>query len=173
MKNTTIKTLETLENIVINGDIFIIPNRACKIDDYYEDFREKFLKEAIEICEINGFEFNKDEDHIIETWYLSNELGCDNIPDHDLYIVYDNKEYQIISTCGRQIPENFFRGHKEGDVVSVKLPCIIRESHLPHHKGNVDGDIETVVEFRLKLNQGDYRYRRFGEFEDVLRKVCM
>lgn len=167
------RELNINEPITINGDIFIIPNSAPRLKDYWmESFKAKMQKYMHQICELNGLKFDETVDRCVETWYTSPEMECDNIPDHDIHFEYEGEKYQLTFPSGRQLPSPLFKDKKEGDVVEIKVPVYIRKYDRPHYKDKMfDEDIETVVTLKLKLAQTEYRYRSFGNFEDVLKKV--
>ena len=75
---------------------------------------------------------------------------------------------------------NFFKNHKEGEVVpiTIRLKPVAkvnkdigrRESYTTFEDTNPAPEFH--ITFNLKLDQLDYRYRRFGRFEDVLKYVA-
>ena len=166
------KTLNINNPITINGAIFIIPNHAPRLEDYWmESFKTKMQKYMHQICELNGLKFDETVDRCVETWFTSPEMECDNIPDHHIYFECDGEKYQLIFPSGRQLPSPLFKDKKEGDVIEIKVPAYIRKYDNPRYIDPVEGDVETIVTLKLKLAQTEYRYRNFGNFEEVLKKV--
>ena len=162
----TIIDMNNIENLVINGDIFIIPNRAAKIQDFF-DFAQEEKKEIMEkICRLNERVFDVDNEHCLETWICSEEFQCDNVADHNIHtLTTDGQRVTIGIDNGRYIPSSLFKGHKEGETIEIKIPIWISISHA-------ETPINTVVTFRLTLSQTKYRYRIFGNFEEVFDRVC-
>jgi hypothetical protein len=128
--------------VSLNGDVFIIPNNFYVPNE--EDGRLKDYK----------------------AW--SNELGCEmNQPWVQVWATNDesdnwtdgfyHKELAQPELTGfrpyfpHHLPLSMFAGKKEGDKVSFKL---------------------FGADITLKLNQGSYRYKRFGRFEEVLEKLA-
>ena len=159
----------TMENgtVKINGGIFIIPNSATKFCHMGEFWQNRCRKYMEELCELNGITFNPD-DYLIECWYHSDECDCDNIPDHGISCMIDGKKCYISSNkIRRMIPSQIFGDHVEGDIITVKIPATIDiESTKEEYESK-----DIILEINLELNQKDYRYGRFGNFEDVLKQV--
>lgn len=162
--------IKKLEAMVINGGIFIIPNHAPKIDNYYPNFREKKFNYMSAICAANGVEFDRANDHCIETWFFSHEMNCDNICDHSIHMVDDDTKITISVPSDRQIPECLLKGKKEGDILDIKLPVIVAFDGCQHAFVE-KGGVEIVMNFKFELCQKKTRYERFGNFEDVLYRV--
>lgn len=158
------KTISKSYNVTINADLFIIPNSAVRgIDGYLEPFRDKNEKWLSNICEASGVEFNRD-DFIIETWMVGMSNGmAENMSDHYSCITIDDKMYRF-RFCNRFLPMRLIDG-KEGEVVKIVIPGI-------ELVGEDDNIILMDLHINCRLNQHDYRYARFGQFEEVLQKVC-
>ena len=160
------KTID-MSNIHLTANIFIIPNRAPQIDDFFECVQAEKLDYATRIAELNGFTFDSKKDYLVETWMVCEEYDCDNLADHGIhYQDTDGTEYAI-GIESAYLPSNLFDGKQEGDVIKVKLP-IWYSTETQFYK---IGSTCTTADFEITLNQGDYRYCRFGTFEEVLKKV--
>lgn len=96
------------------------------------------------ICNINNI---ADNTKAIQIWSVSSD--CNNIPDHGILI--NDKYYHIRIGL---LPAALFAGKKEGDHVTFNY---------------VDDDVDITVD--MYLNQKDYRYGRFGTFEEVFQKL--
>ena len=172
---------------VYRGDIFIVPNKASIPIEVKGDFKdinnrfsfytqekldeeiEFFGKETINICLENnlptykafgvrdcidsyGKEFLKD--HQIECWVTGGENGK-NWNDHGLQkeellnLQFGNKGKSLFPSY---FPESFFKDKKEDDHILLQVE-------------------DTDIVFDLKLNQKDYRYREYGNFENALKCV--
>lgn len=161
------KTLDISNGIAINASMFIIPNSACKIEDLFDFVRAENLELMEKICELNGMKFDPENDYLIQTWYLSEELGCDNIPDHCISVKIETGEKCTIGVEGHYLPSNLFKGKKEGDIINVKLPVWVKVGGYK----NPGPAKDMVADFTIELAQLKYRYARFGRFEEVLEKV--
>lgn len=167
----------TIENgtVKINASVFIIPNSAARIKDLFEFDQEEKLHQMEEICKVNGLTFDPEKDYLIECWYHSKEYNCDNMPDHNIHCIgEDGCRNRISFPYRRYLPSNIFENHKEGDVINIKLPAILEK--FTHYEDNDPEDlqeeeIDIITDIKLELNQLDYRYGRFGPFENVLEKV--
>jgi len=150
----------------VKGDIFIIPNRAAKIEDYFEAFRDKYHGIFERQAEMNGLDLDAGE-YGVETWIVSKEdCHCSNMADHRPYIT-DPETGEDIPFClvdGRTIIRSLIDG-KEGDVKTVRLPISINGRYH-------DEPYNGILEIELTLKQKEYRYARFGNFEKVLQDVC-
>lgn len=155
-----------LDSLVITGDVFIVPNQAYKLQECNEGWREDKRKDLEGILKANGKVLNEDEEYCMECWYLSEEMDCENIPDHGIDTeTDDDREVRITVPSHRTLPASLFAPYKEGDVVSVKIPTYIRIADGFRGMKNVT--------YNLKLVQRHYRYCNFGNFEDLLRRVCV
>lgn len=159
------KTIDISNGISINADLFIIPNSASKIEDLLDFVRDENLKRMQNICELNNMSFNPEKDYLIETWYCSPELECDNIADHSIHVMTQNGEDCIIGVESHYLPSNLFIGKKEGDVIKVKLPVWVRTG------SRKNAATDMVADFSITLAQQKYRYRRFGAFEECFNRV--
>lgn len=160
-----------INDIIINGDIFIIPNAATKIHDHFESSRERLLGTMTEICDLNNTVFNDRTDRLVQCWYCSKELGCDNIPDHSIYTTDENGQDCRICVDGRFLPSNLFEGKKEGDVISIKIPLKVYMGTRKDLVLKGSQPTKTTGTFNLRLAQKDYRYRSHGSFEEVFTRV--
>lgn len=162
------KTIDMTNGLTINAQLFIIPNHACHISGLFDFAQADHLARMKKICELNGLEFDPEKDWLVECWYLSEELGCENIPNHNIRVLNENGKRCTIGVENRYLPSNIFKGKKEGETISVKLPVWMRvegeDKEFPNGK-------DIVADFTISLDQTKYRYRRFGNFEDVLSRV--
>jgi hypothetical protein len=140
-------------HIEMSADIFIVPNRYCKVSDYdYLTSRKNFF---YEVGKLNNVTINEDT-KLVETWVCS-DLS-DNFSDHYPHIKYDGKKISV-RILSDMIPLEILKEKKEGDVFTYTYPIT----------GDYEDEkIEGTVELLLTCNQYDYRYRRFGNFEDAL-----
>ena len=134
-------------NTVFNGNIFIIPNDAFKSTEHSYD----------KLCE----RWNKNMTHqvqpgeeLIQIWACTPGSENSNWAAHNDYPGCEHRDcndpLQRETRFPSYFPKSLFDGKKEGDTIEVEF------------LGN------TYV---LTLNQRGYRYRSFGNFEDVLKMV--
>ena len=185
----------------INVDAFVIPNRHGKLNldlsygrRYAEMFERiskinhfPFDKEKDQLVELwfvgkNDFEASEDG-----TW-LSNNLQA-----HGFTLQCDNG-YRYHFSSGKVLgflPNTALINCKEGDTISLVYPikpsmgCDIPvkdlenipkdewDNHLVRFD-NIDGtdtSPEIMITMNITFNQRDYRYRSFGNFEDVVEMV--
>lgn len=140
-------------HIEMAADIFIVPNRYCKVADY------ECLKSRVnffhEIGKLNNVSID-DDTKLIQTWVCS-ELS-DNFSDHYPHIKYDGKKISVRILSDR-IPYEIIKDKKEGDVFKYTYPIT---------SDYEEEEIRGTVTVTLTCNQYDYRYRRFGNFEQAL-----
>ena len=139
------------ENIgTFNGDVFIIPNGLS----VYEDLRimQEFYKD---LCELNGVDPTGEQ--FVQVWICSDELNTENMSCHGFRV---NGNY-MNAFCG-DLPVSLVKDLREGDTVTVNF-----RAYPDINMGSSD----EIITMNLKLNQSDYRYRRFGNFEEVLRRL--
>ena len=168
--------------IKAEGDLFIIPNGIRTLEDINISTRHDIKK----VCEMNGIKIPEDESqmNLIELWAVSEDLDCDNLADHSIYLddidgfSSINKELIDKSTIrilypGRSIhfiPVDIFKDKKEGDAVNIKFPYTIEKSELDDIKEN-DLLKDFIFDMDFTLCQRKYRYNSFGDFEDVLHRL--
>ena len=146
--------------IEFNAEAFIIPNHSGKITNFWLDDAARKAKEIA--TNVLGEEPNDDESYI-QMWYVAKDLGCDNLVDHSAWVDIDGEEY-IIRMDSSYLPYTVLKGKNDGDTIDVSFISGRREwDKTP------EGDIEVLM--HVTLNQKYYRYRRFGSFNEVLRKV--
>ena len=150
-----------MKNVVVKGDIFIIPNVAEKFSNFHSP---EWVKEKL--GRLVGIE-PQDEDKMVEVWITSPEIDnwqCDfagfqrmiglikDEVDEDLWENRMGREARILGYFPQYIPASVFAGKKEGDEINF---------HCPEHN----------VDIILTCRQRNYRYSSFGNFEDVLKNV--
>ena len=144
-------------DIIIECDGFIIPNQVSSIsnkiflreDDSYIDSFRKF-------CDINKVEYD-DITAIpqVNLWFTNNEI--DNIARHN-FIIDGIKFSNSYMNNVELIPLPMVKEINEGETMSFLYQY--------DEPGN-----EHLVKFVCTAAQTKYRYRRFGTFEEVLKKI--
>lgn len=147
--------------IEFNAEAFIIPNRSGKLEDFVFSSTRKDTKEVA----VSVLDREPDEDErYIQMWYVVKDLNCENLVDHGASVELDGETYYIGMPTSF-LPYSILKGKNDGDTIDVTF----RNSwdiDLDHE------DEETVkITMHVTLNQKDYRYRNFGSFQEVLKKV--
>ena len=154
----------SIKRVAVNASVFIIPNGAPLVSAYIinQDNIEKNMKK---LCELNGETFDPEKDHVVECWFHSKELNCDNMCDHFFRLTIDGKEYHTRLQFFRMFPETLLRGCTEGSTKEFIYPLI-----LLNEEDETKLDCELVM--NVTFDQTHYRYRHTGNFEDTLAMVC-
>lgn len=148
--------------MVVNADadIFIIPNKGCKLDDYFESFREDLKKYYEDLCEANNTMFFEN-DKLVQVWITSKDLETDNLFCHAAWI--DN--YVIRLDHHEDVPMKLIH-IKEGESTTL-----VFNGCATNLNDNTDKK-EVKLVLNVTANQLGYRYRNSGKFEDIMAKVC-
>lgn len=148
--------------IEADGIGFIIPNNG----DHSDNFRDWIQKWYMPIVETNKISLEKN-DYIVQVWSASEEdLDSDNLERHGFTITEDGKRIHY-SPRMELLPASMFEGKVEGDTVTFDVPI-----HGFDEEGELDDEVIVTLRFNMKLCQREYRYRNFGNFEEVLKRVC-
>lgn len=164
-------------NLTINGDIFVIPEEACKIEAFKYFSNLEGEKESIlmsELCKLNGTEFDPNEDYLFQPWIVSEEYEADDMIGRPLISETDDGVMCKLMLKSKYLPAKLFDGKSEGDMISLKIPVYIITSRSGKKSDLRIGSKEptiVIAEFNLKLNQTEYRYNIHGQFQEVLDKV--
>ena len=149
------------EVIEASGIGFVIPNSAGHKNSYFDKGKHSFMP----IVEANSINLT-DDDYIIQVWGASEELESDNLTAHGFRFIEDGKKCWY-SPRMELLPASIFAGKKEGDTVTFDVPMMGLDE-----EGDFTDKVVAVLRFHMTLNQHEYRYRSFGNFEDVVKRVC-
>ena len=171
-------------DIYMNADMFIVPNKAGKILPEY--IGSSLLDKEFGLIEANNYDFDIHNDKFAQVWLLSTDekAKCDNLNDHSVHFTYDGKLIFVSYLCSR-LPLKVLANLKEGDTIGITYP--VRGTHdisvydlsqaadeddFKNWK-NITEDVNINVDLHLHVtcNQQDYRYRRFGKFEDAVAYI--
>lgn len=150
--------------ITADAEIFIIPNRAARINDFLEFSRERILTKAEKLSQDNGKIFDRENDYMVEVWMHSKDLESDNMNSHGSFFNYEGKEY-VIGSLSTYIPRPLIE-MKEKEITTLRY----NDLKCRDDDGN-KFDVDLVL--NMRANQLDYRYGRSGSFEEVLEHVCI
>lgn len=153
---------------IINGDVFIIPNRSVSINEMLFNDTKHVMTRTFAM-NLDKYP-NEDIDLFVEVWVTTPGNDNSNWSDHHVDPLWEDiskedviagkTQWRLAST---RLPKAIFNGHKEGDVITLNLPITRRTEN-----GTSE---EAWIKASLCLAQTKYRYRDFGKFEEVLRRV--
>ena len=142
----------------VKGDIFIIPNETFKLDSLRPDsVRNTIIRRTQRLIglKLSGSEI------MAEVWITSPE--CDNWSStyggFQKHLGIELKDWNerdedsyLVGYFPKLFPSQILEDKKEGDTIILRCP-------------------EYGVNIELTCRQKNYRYARFGNFEDVLKLV--
>ncbi len=169
-------------NKTYNAAVFVIPNGAIYCHEFAINSQvERYIRYCTDLCEQKGIKFDPDNDPIVQVWFTSsyNEDLCnDYLKDDNLKS--DNLEAHGFWTDGAYysfrygyLPLPLIKDIKEGDNMDlefeVEKEIVIKDGkrkYLEYGYGE-----KNRINLHITFDQRSYRYRNFGNFEDVVRKV--
>ena len=155
-------TKNTSERITLKVNVFVIPNRVSSIDkELFMDFQK--LAHVDQMCAMNGTSLNK-TDHLVQIWWTSQD--CDNWEDHHPRIKFDGSDWEF-RMATYDLPYEVVHDWKEGEAVSLKMPVKLYSIDNPAITREITADLEIIPV------QLEYRYKRFGKFEQAADAVCV
>jgi hypothetical protein len=142
----------------ITGEVFIIPNSSNTYDELTLKKRaDRLFREYP----------NMKTDRYIQCWISSKELNIDNLTSIGFEFEHNGKTYYSDAIFS-MIPVGLLpSAEKETSV--IKLSDV--SAYCYDDDDFMRTEIKIDVELTLTANQLDYRYRRFGRFEEVLKYV--
>lgn len=143
--------------IEANGDMFIIPNSFIRLSE-----EDKESRLSVQVRDIfSHYNMTPEDDELMtQVWIVAkDDLGTENLTDHGCHFM-DEDERKYASPHISIIPTRIFEDKKEGDIVDVQFK---------HHQSDPEFECEFIL--HLRLAQSEYRYRRFGQFEEVFEKL--
>jgi len=171
--STTLKGLydPTTKKITGKASCFIIPNGAGYCREFLGDkLRQRYTEELTKYCELNDIEFNPEEDQLIQVWWHSDEyFDTDNMYRHGCSVAdSDGNIYSFHIDTPEYMPYPLIKDVTEGSRKIIYVPCTIFSKE--ENRMGRDGH-EAVLEVDMEFDQLNYRYCRFGNFEDVVKQV--
>lgn len=162
-----------MNNTIIKGalDCFIIPNGAIDLSKSTMYNKDEKIANMKKVCELNGVEFDPEKDRIVELWYCGNDFKTTNLCDHGGHVTVGKEDCGMGFDTKSYLPSKLLRGHREGDVINVKIPGWIRKNQKLKILYKTTECEDATFDIYLKLNQRDYRYGWHGDFEDVLDSI--
>lgn len=141
--------------IDIHADAFIVPNHASPIRHHSYPNRIWYKQ----VCELNGVSFEQDDTMLVQLWMTS--ANCENLQDLYPEFRYQDGYYEYLMPS--LFPAALFIGHKEGELMNVKIPITAVDSDGEHK--------DFLLNATIRLAQNEYRYSQYGPFECALETV--
>ncbi len=142
------------ENVkLIQGDVFIIPNSLAHKDEFLGSKEEQKKQMERLVKSVQRCVDLPADTVYVQVWCVTPGSDDSNWQCHYEMIKPDEDPEEVIGeNFPLYLPCSLFKGHKEGDKVYFQTRWGLVE---------------------LTLNQKDYRYRRYGKFEDVLGQLSI
>ncbi len=160
--------------LVKNGQIFIMPNKASRVEDFGSKDIE--IKYAEKLCKANRKRFNTKKDLLVECGIYSDELDSSNIPDQGFLVEIDNKVYRVFpGEVSRYIPNRILASMKEGITTSITFPDL-QACELVSDEGEKHYSVPLSMDLTINFTPSQTKYTfgeyEFKEFEKLLKVVC-
>lgn len=163
-----------MNNKTYNAACFVIPNEAGYCRQFWlKSVGERVEKYSKDLCSQKGIEFDPEHDKVVQVWFVSkynedlkndylkeDNLESDNLGDHGFRI--DGKHYDFRYSY---LPYPLIKDMKEGDTMDLEMEVVSKDEDKNH--------IYDTIKLHITFDQHSYRYRRFGNFENALRRVVM
>lgn len=167
-------------NKTYNAAVFVIPNAAGYCHQFLLDsYKDRYKRYCTDLCAQKGIKFDPDNDPIVQVWFASDydeklgndylkedNLGSDNLEAHGFWVEDADYSFQYAF-----LPLPLIKDIKEDDTMDlefeIKKEMVIegkKRKYLEHGEKN-------RIKLHITFDQRSYRYRNFGNFEDVVRKV--
>ena len=160
-------------NKTYNAAVFVIPNAAGYCRQFWlKSVGKRVEKYSKDLCSQKGIEFDPEHDKVVQVWFVSKyneDLGNDYLKEDNLGsgdmsshgFRMDGKHYDFRYSY---LPYPLIKDVKEGDTMDLEFEVETRD---------IDDNICTsdMIKLHITFDQHSYRYRSFGNFEDVVRKV--
>ena len=152
---------------IYNAVCFVIPNGAGYCHNFLLDsYKERYTRYCTDLCQQKGLIFDPDNDPLVQVWFGSDDLGSDNLEAHGFWAEDENYSFRY-----GYLPLPLIKDIKEGDTMDLEFEIekeMVREGEK--HKYIEYGEKDRI-KLHITFDQRSYRYRNFGNFEDVVRKV--
>jgi len=149
---------------MMKANVFVIPNEAVKAADcFYPDEMESY---GSTICAMNDIDYDANEDKFLMIWFASED--SDNMSDHGFLAVDDLTGEEIYVPAGGlqcYVPAKLLN-IKEGESTIVTFPVFGCGKNASASERRSCRN-RYVVTMELTAAQLQYRYSRFGTFENV------
>ena len=171
--NTAINTIYIVNGEITfeaNWDLFIIPNHAVSLLDEYMpmSYAKKQIQALYEIEKANNCMIRM-KDQLVQVWYCNEQ--CDNGVNHGTYVVdQDGREWNISFNLKEYLPEPIVRELHEGETSVINIPVTLK--YYDTETKNKERR-SAIMKAHITPKQKAYRYREFGTFEEVLKRVLL
>ena len=148
--------------------MFVIPNGPYSLKSMESmDSQNAKAKNIRETLSINGIE-SEDDENLIQIWWTSwhAQFWYDNLGDHHPVIVYNGKEYEL--KMPSLVPAKLLKDINEFDPEEI---TIIGDIYVVLPDGKWDMRPVEITCSPIAM-QTITRYRQFGRFEEVVKKLA-
>lgn len=144
-------TKETKNKIVMDAEIFIVPNHACRVSDNKLEYgRELWKSQWLDVNDntimVEVWATNKDVDNLMCNKWSDDLMSDENLKDFE----YEVMENRIRRQLPNHFPADLLKELDDGDIFYLETP--------------------SGVSIELTCNQKDYRYN-YDSFHNVFNKV--
>lgn len=162
-------------NKTYNVAVFVIPNSAGYCRQFWlKSVGERVEKYSKDLCSQKGIEFDPEHDKVVQVWFVSrydenlendylkdDNLGSSDMSSHGFRMDGEHYDFRY-----PYLPLPLIKDVKEGDTMDLEFEVETRD---------IDDNIRVsdTIKLHITFDQRSYRYRSFGNFEDVVRKVVM
>ena len=156
MKNEVKKAAKMVDGVLsIECDMFIVPNSFNRANSFVCN-ADRYKESANVILVANGLAEEADP-LLMQVWMSAEDtMGCENLNCHYGKYIDENGDVKPYGQLWSCLPASLFKDAKEGDTVEVRVPAGVY-----HYSDKFD----TML--KITLAQTKYRYRSFGNFENV------
>lgn len=169
-----------MNNKTYNAACFVIPNGAGYCHEFVIDsYKERYIRYCTDLCAQKGIKFDPDNDPIVQVWFASeydedldndylkeDNLGCDNLEAHGFWAGDTRYNFRYAF-----LPLPLIKDIKEGDTMDLEFEVTEEMVRENGKRKFIDDGKEDHIKLHITFDQRSYRYRNFGNFEDVVRKV--
>ena len=155
-----------------NAAVFVIPNAAGYCRQFWlKSVGERVEKYSKDLCSQKGIEFDPEHDKVVQVWFTSkynedlkndylkeDNLGSGDMSSHGFRM--DGKFYYFKYSY---LPYPLIKDVKEGDTMDLEFEVSTVDED--------DNRTYETIKLHITFDQHSYRYRNFGNFEDVVRRV--
>ena len=172
MKTTITPVTRTKIVIEASAEVFIVPNHSCKLNPEYMTELNRIVN-IQKIMRANNLMYDYKADDVVQLWFTSkDDLGSENLGDHGFKFYTEDNKYSVYaseSSVLNHLPKKMFEGLNEGETRTIFIP--MNDAEVYNH--NIGYEDKADIELRLTVTaaQTKYRYKNYGNFEEVFQIV--
>jgi len=157
-----------------NAKIYVIPNHAVRASEFkVASVVTEIAGFVKKVAELNGLEYNENDDKLIEFDYVDFEGTDDSMNDSPFGFVTDDGRTLYTRIVSGHLPYRWFADLKEGDTIDLTFPInTLEKANGICYEYNLNQPGEKMnLTVHLIADQLTYGYRRFGRFEEAVKYV--